>query len=234
MNTTVGRMNWSVPRQERCARGGTVVPVDPGLRARHAPEEVSRCAASSGRASARQSIDLDAEQDVDPSGPTSGEPDQSPPEVGTSKGRSATDTRLLALALQRVPIPQVTKKEIETRWQAGPDTVRKLLRTCAVDPGGSKSLLIPLTDVLFCEGDPDPLTTWVLASKDQRKILSVDLLSVDEYLAAQPQSRRVTPDVLYRSVRSGTQKSVRIGTLHRFRRSLSAAEDWLAARAVTK
>lgn len=156
------------------------------------------------------------------------------PSFPTASLRTASDTRKLAVALLRAPIPELTKRDVETRWSVGPDTVRRVLRTQGVDPGGEKSLLIPLTDVLLCEGDREPLATWVSSSDDERKILTVDLLTMDEVLAAQQKSRKITSDAFYRRLKAGKVGSIRIGSQHRFRRDLAAAEAWLAERESVK
>ena len=62
--------------------------------------------------------------------------------------RSASATRQIAIALDRNPIPELTKLDVETRWQVGPDTVRKILRAFGIDPGGQKGALISLLEIL--------------------------------------------------------------------------------------
>jgi hypothetical protein len=140
-----------------------------------------------------------------------------------STTRSASQTRVLALALQRNPFPSFTKQCCETRWQVGPDSVRTILRVWAVDPGPVKSLRIPLTDVLLCEGFSDPLAMWISASPELRKILSADLLTLEEWLAQASGEEKRDETKYYRDLAEGRLASVRIGNQHRFRPTLEAA-----------
>jgi hypothetical protein len=144
--------------------------------------------------------------------------------------RSASETRVIALALQRVPLPEQTKRDLEARWRVGPDTVRKVLRARGVDPGPEKHLTVPLTDVLLCEGMADPLTAWVLASENERKILQADLLILDEWREQGAPQAKFDKSGNYRRFQDGRASSIRIGHQHRFRRDIVAAEDWLAER----
>ncbi len=140
-------------------------------------------------------------------------------EVGLTP-RSASATRVLALRLQRSPFPDLSKKQIGSRWKAGPDSVRKILRRNGVDPGPEKHRLVPLTDVLLCEGFRDPLVAWISATDDDRTILCGDLLSLDEWrtLVCDETTRDRTK--YYRELTGRTVSSIRIGKLHRFRPTL--------------
>lgn len=146
---------------------------------------------------------------------------------------SASETRVLALAIQRTPIPGLTKGAIARRWRVGPDTVRNVLRAVDVDPGGGKDLEIPLTDILFCEGVSDPLETWLFAGSNVRKILSADLITLDEWIAQRPKKIRRHKTKYYRALKEGRLPSIRIGNSHRFRPTSedghsSAASAWEA------
>lgn len=148
--------------------------------------------------------------------------------------RTASQTRVLALALQRAPLVTYTKVALERRWRVGPDTVRTVLRDCNVDPGPDRSLAIPLTDALLCEGIGDPLGVWVSASPDYRKILSADLLTLEDWLAQSPEKARRDRSKTYRQLSHGGLSSIRIGKQHRFRpalaRALHSAADVQGAR----
>jgi hypothetical protein len=74
-------------------------------------------------------------------------------------GKSLAEIRRLAVLLDQHPVPHLTKRDIQKRWSVGKDTVRKVLRANGVDPGRAKGLLIPITDVMFCEGISVP---WVV------------------------------------------------------------------------
>lgn len=156
------------------------------------------------------------------------------PCVAASISRSASQTRVLALALQRNPFPSFTKKCVETRWRVGPDSVRKILRNQDVDPGSEKSLRIPLTDVLLCEGFSDPLAMWISASPELRKILSADLTTLEEWLAQASEETKRDKTKYYRDLAEGRLASVRIGKQHRFRPTLQAALHWHALRRETQ
>lgn len=130
--------------------------------------------------------------------------------------RSASATRHLAIALDRNPIPEFTKLAIEERWHVGPDTVRKVLRTFGVDPGGQSGAPIPLTDLLFCEGDPDPIQTWITASDSKREILAADLLTLEQWKERLPLREQKHATTHYRRLNAAAA-SIRIGIQHRFR-----------------
>jgi|SRR6056297_662010 len=140
--------------------------------------------------------------------------------------RSASQTRILALALQRNPFPSFTKKCLESRWQVGADVVRDILRHFGVDPGPEAGLHIPATDVLLCEGFSDPLAVWISASTEYRKILSADLLKLEDWIAQKPEKDQRDKTKYYRELSEGRLASVRIGKQHRFRQTLEAALDW--------
>ncbi|WP_161785501.1 hypothetical protein [Palleronia rufa] len=144
--------------------------------------------------------------------------------------RNASQTRVLARALQRLPLFELTKKDCERRWKVGPDTVRKILRSHGVDPGPEKHLRIPFTDVLLCERILDPLSHWISASDDQRKILQADLLSFKDWQTRVADNPSLHEDSYYRHLKDGRAVSVRIGKLHRFRPDLETAIRWLASR----
>ncbi|WP_375263551.1 hypothetical protein, partial [Palleronia sp.] len=102
--------------------------------------------------------------------------------LGPAK-RSASQTRILALALQRTQFPSFIKKSLESRWKVGPDVVRDILRDSGVNPGPEAGLRIPITDALLCEGFSEPHTVWISASAGCRKILSADLLTLEGWIA---------------------------------------------------
>lgn len=130
--------------------------------------------------------------------------------------RSASATRQIAIALDRNPVPEFSNSKIEARWQVGPDTVRKVLRTFGVDPGLQKGALTPLTDLLFCEGDSDPIKTWITASDRQREILAANLLTLEEWKKHLPLGEQKHATTHYRRLNTTTD-SIRIGKQHRFR-----------------
>jgi len=101
------------------------------------------------------------------------------PEAAVLK-RGARETRALALALRDAPPPEFTKVDLQRRWKIGADTVRKVLRESGVDPGREKGGLVPMFDVLRCEGVADPLLCWASAMDRMRELLSADLLTPDE------------------------------------------------------
>jgi len=156
------------------------------------------------------------------------------PQMAASLLRTASQTRVLALALQRNPFPSFTKKCVETRWQVGPDSVRKILRNQGVDPGSEKSLGIPLIDLLLCEGFSDPLAMWISASPELRKILSADLMTLEDWLAQASEETKRDKTKYYRDLAEGRLASVRIGKQHRFRPTLQAALHWHALRRETQ
>lgn len=138
--------------------------------------------------------------------------------------RSASETRRLALTLQRRPVPQLTKKQLETRWGVGPDSVRKTLRLNGVDPGPEKDNLIPLTDGLLCEGVDDPFMAWIAASETELAVLTADLLT-EEGWRAQSTERRTERGACRRDL----PPVIRIGRLKRFRPDPGAAAGCPAA-----
>lgn len=144
--------------------------------------------------------------------------------------RSAAETRVLALRLQCTPVPELSKLEIGSRWIMGPDTVRKLLRTHGVDPGPEKGSLVPLTDLLLCEGTSDPLAVWAFATREERTVLQAGLLTLDEWRGQDARRGELHAVTCYRHLNNGQASSIQMGKLHRFRRDLAAAERWLAAR----
>lgn len=130
--------------------------------------------------------------------------------------RSASATRLIAIALDRNPISEFAKSEVERRWQVGPDTVRKILRTFGVDPGGQKGALIPLADLLLCEGVSEPIDTWITATARARGIYAADLLTLEQWIARHPEIAKRHATTHYRRL-TDDRASIRIGHQHRFR-----------------
>tara|TARA_R110002049_G_C9177600_1_gene563041 strand:- start:23169 stop:23744 length:576 start_codon:yes stop_codon:yes gene_type:complete len=131
--------------------------------------------------------------------------------------RTASDTRLLALQIHRSPIPNFTREGIGQRYQIGPDSVRKHLNKHGVVLRSKSDVCIPLTDILLWEGVHDPLTTWVLGSDEDRKILSADLLTLEEWLMQFGDESFGHSTKYYRGLADGKYASIRIGRLHRFR-----------------
>ncbi len=117
------------------------------------------------------------------------------PVAGAAPCRSASETRRLALKLQRRRVPGLTKKQLETRWGAGPDSVRKALRLEGVDPGLEKDSLLPFPDGLLSEGVDASNTTWFTATdKETDKelvVLKVDLRNEDVWSDATTNGVRV-------------------------------------------
>lgn len=150
--------------------------------------------------------------------------------LGPAK-RSASQTRILALALQRTHFPSFIKKSLESRWKVGPDVVRDILRDSGVDPGPEAGLRIPITDALLCEGFSEPLTVWISASAGCRKILSADLLTLEEWIARKPKKEQRDKSKYYRELSEGRLASVLIGKQHRFRSTLETALEWQVAGA---
>jgi hypothetical protein len=144
--------------------------------------------------------------------------------------RTVAETRLLALRLQRAPVPDLSKSEICSRWIIGPDTVRRLLRIHGFDLGPRKGLLVPLADILSCEGICNPLTIGAFASKDDRAVLRANLLTFDEWQERDARRRELPSVTCYRHLSKNQASSIRLGKLHRFRRDLAAAERWLTTR----
>lgn len=131
--------------------------------------------------------------------------------------RSLAETRLLAIKLQEQPIPQLTKRALIMRWKVGKDVVRNTLRAHGVDPGHHRDLTIPLTDALLCEGVEDPLTTWVMASDEDRKLLEASLLTPRDLRDADSRVSKLHLETYRRHAREGRKTSIRIGKQHRFR-----------------
>lgn len=143
--------------------------------------------------------------------------------------RTAAQLRRIAVALETHPVPTLTKKEIAVRWSVGPDTVRKVLRTLAVDPGPTKSFAIPLTDVLRCEGLDDPVAAWALGTDNDRVIFEADLRTLADRRQSQQARTKFAMGTYRRKAREGELCSIRIGIQHRFRPTLEEARTWLAA-----
>lgn len=144
--------------------------------------------------------------------------------------RSPSETRVLALRLLENPPPDFSKVQLEARWQLGPDTVRKILRIHGVDPGLKKGLVVPFHDVLLCEGFTDPLGFWAVATAHIRAILRSDLLTMDEWKAAQPRDQRLHSDGLNRQEQNRLLRSIRMGKFYRFRRNARQAQEWLSEK----
>lgn len=141
--------------------------------------------------------------------------------------RTPADLRLLAGALARHPIPELTKMEIAQRWRVGKDTVRKLLRAQNLDPGPEKGRTIPLIDLLRIEGEPDPLAAWALGSEEARAILQADLLTLEEHRDADLRRSKLHPGTYRRHAREGRPGAIRIGKVYRFRPPIQRAARWL-------
>jgi hypothetical protein len=131
--------------------------------------------------------------------------------------RTASETRLLALRLHRLPIPNLTRDDIGQRYQIGPDSVRKHLLKHGLVLPSKRGLNIPLTEILLWEGVHDPLTTWVLGSDEDRKNLSADLLTLEDWLKQFDEEGVGHSTKYYRGLAHGKYASIRIGKLHRFR-----------------
>ncbi len=131
--------------------------------------------------------------------------------------RTASETRLLALSLHRLPFPNLTREDVEQRYQIGPDSVRKYLLKHGVVDQSKRGLNIPLTEILLWEGVHDPLTTWVLGSNEDREILSADLLTLEDWLMQFGDASDGHSTKYYRGLADGKYASIRIGRLHRFR-----------------
>lgn len=130
--------------------------------------------------------------------------------------RSASTTRQIAIALDRNPIPELTKLDLETRWQVGPDTVRKILRAFGIDPGGQKGALISLLEILPIEGVQKPLETWIAATDREREILASPLLTLEQLKERSPRCCGKQAATVYRRLKAANP-SIRIGNQHRFR-----------------
>ena len=74
-----------------------------------------------------------------------------------------------------------------------------------------------MTEILLWEGVHDPLTTWVLGSDEERKILSADLLTLEDWLMQFGDESVGHSTKYYRGLADGKYASIRIGRLHRFR-----------------
>jgi hypothetical protein len=142
---------------------------------------------------------------------------EEPPQSFGCRVRTASETRLLALRLHRLPFPNLTREGIGQRYQIGSDSVRKYLLNHGVVLRSKKGLNIPLTEILLWEGVRDPLTTWVLGSDEDRKILSADLLTLEEWLMHFGDESVSHSTKYYRGLADGKYSSIRIGRLHRFR-----------------
>lgn len=145
--------------------------------------------------------------------------------------RSPAETRALALAIQRHPIPHLSKTDLRMRWKVGTDTVASVLRRHDAYPGLSRDATISLTEILRCEGIADPVLAWALGTDADRTILQAGLLTLEELEAPNPLHRKFHIATLRRKARERSLKSIRIGAQHRVRPDLSDAETWLAAAA---
>lgn len=143
--------------------------------------------------------------------------------VTTAQSRSAAETREIARALAQYPIPEFTKKNISRRWSVGADTVRRLLRDFGLNPGKTRDLTVPLTDLLAVEGVNDPLKTWALCSDDERLVLLADLLTPESKREDDNRLSKLHLGTYRRHAREGRLVSIRIGKQHRFRRDLASA-----------
>lgn len=144
-------------------------------------------------------------------------------EDNTAQSRSAAETREIARALAQYPIPEFTKKNISRRWSVGADTVRRLLRNFGLNPGKTRDLTVPLTDLLAVEGVSDPLKTWALCSDDERLVLLADLLTPEGKREDDNRLSKLHLGTYRRHAREGRLVSIRIGKQHRFRRDLASA-----------
>jgi len=124
----------------------------------------------------------------------------------------------------------LSKGAVATRWRVGADTVRKILGDLGVDYGSRNDHKIPLTIIMLHEEFFDPLETWIFAGPDGRKILSADLLTLEEWLAQTPEKAQRDKTKYYREFAEGRLASVRIGNQHRFRPTLETALNWHASR----
>lgn len=150
-------------------------------------------------------------------------PEATEGEGKTTPSRSAAETREIARALAKHPIPEFTKKTISKRWSVGADTVRRLLRDSGLNPGRTRDLTVPLTDLLAIEGVSDPLKTWALSSDDERLILLADLLTPEDKRDDDNRILKLHLGTYRRHAREGRLFSIRIGKQHRFRRDLASA-----------
>jgi len=141
----------------------------------------------------------------------------------TGPSRSAADTREIARSLVQHPVPEFTKKDIARRYSIGADTVRRLLRDFGIDPGRTRNLTVPLTDLLAIEGISDPLRTWALCSDDERLVLLADLLTPEAKREDDSRLSKLHLGTYRRHAREGHLVSIRIGKQHRFRRDLASA-----------
>jgi len=143
-------------------------------------------------------------------------------EYKAAPSRSASETREIARALAQHPVPEFTKKDIARRYSIGADTVRRLLRDFGIDPGKTRNLTIPLTDLLAIEGVSDPLKTWALCSDDERLVLLADLLTPEEKREDDNRLSKLHLGTYRRHAREGRLVSIRIGKQHRFRLDLAS------------
>ena len=125
--------------------------------------------------------------------------------------------------LAQHPIPEFTKKTISKRRSGGADTVRRLLRDYGLNPGRTRDLTVPLTDLLAIEGVSDPLKTWALSSDDERLILLAGLLTPEDKRDDDNRILKLHLGTYRRHAREGRLVSIRIGKQHRFRRDLASA-----------
>ncbi|WP_147094982.1 hypothetical protein [Roseovarius sp. TE539] len=144
-------------------------------------------------------------------------------EDNAAPSRSAAETREIARALAQYPIPEFTKKNISRRWSVGADTVRRVLRDFGLNPGKTRDLTVPLTDLLAVEGVSDPLKAWALCSDDERLVLLADLLTPESKREDDNRLSKLHLGTYRRHAREGRLVSIRIGKQHRFRRDLASA-----------
>lgn len=141
----------------------------------------------------------------------------------TAPSRGAAETREIARALAQYSVPEFTKKDIARRYSIGADTVRRLLRDFDIDPGRTRNLTVPLTDLLGIEGVSDPLKTWALCSDEERLVLLADLLTPEAKREDDSRLSKLHLGTYRRHAREGRLVSIRIGKQHRFRRDLASA-----------
>lgn len=146
----------------------------------------------------------------------------------TSSPCSPVETRRLARALERRPVPLLTKRDTKSRWRVGPDTVGKILGSSRTDAGPEKSRLVLLTSLLAIEEFSDPLASWLMSTDDAQAILRADLLTPEEVCEGLGSLPPMHINSLYRRLEDGRLSSIRIGKQHRFRRSLEGARLWIS------
>jgi hypothetical protein len=130
--------------------------------------------------------------------------------------------RKIAVDLLLQPVPDLSRSELETRWDVGPDTVRRVLVSSVPTALGSSR--IPFWDVLRCEGIADPLLGWAMAGEAERQILRADLMSFEAYARFIRETTGQKISGLQRELPRLPHASIRIGKQHRFRPSLRSLE----------